>query len=260
MNHYGLLMMRGDLDILREVMSKNSPFFDEIYVLDGTEDHLASSEIIKSFKNVVFYVRDVDLGKQYHPIGAGARKVLYDELASRHPGDGWVTLLHSDEIFYDANPRVVAEESDALGFDHTIWRNVHFFLHSSEESGYSFDPSRPASDQVTWACFPGWGETRQFKNAKGLFYRQDQVLRVDPYGTSRPRFTSYPIRHYLYRDPDQMRKNNEDRSSRGWQHYGQWMNGRSCFTDCLPGYEFSKKIGPHQRIKDGIMGEVESLA
>lgn len=53
-----------------------------------------------------------------------------------------------------------------------------------------------------------------------------------------------------------MRRNAIDRSTRGWQGYGQWMTEQSCYVDKLPGdfMKFSQRIAPGDRLANGRDG------
>lgn len=253
MKHYGLLMFRGDEDVLGEVLERNHKFFDGIFALDGTDDTTATASIIKRFPNVEFYMRDADLPPKFHPPRCGARQALLEEIQKRHGHEGWITVLHSDEIFLDADPREVAERADSDGYDHIVWANVPFFLHTSQEADYKYDPSRSVIDQITWAALPGWAEYRQFKNLPGLWYNVRKHLQSHPNGLpGRCLRSKLPIRHYLYRSPEQMLANARDRISRGWQDYGRWMIDRgSCFIDALPLFPRARHLAPGEKLEGG---------
>ena len=256
MNHYGLMIAKDDEDILEEVLRRNHAFFDAISVLDGTANNSKTGKIIKSFPNVEYYATDSQLPPEYSGKRDGIRGFLLEEIQRRHGFEGWITLLHSDEIFLDFNPRDAAEFADSRGCDMVEWKNVPFFLHTSQSGSYSYDPSKSVVDQVTWACFPGWPEMRQFKNKPGIRYNPKQHFRVYPEGLNNCFFTYNAIRHYAYRDPRSMRENAEDRVSRSWQSYGEWMNASSdVFVDILPGgfYKVAKDVR-ESVIRNGIDG------
>jgi len=245
-------MFRGDLDVLDEVLKNNCQFFDAVYALDGS-CWGKPKQIIEKHKNIVFYVRDVHLPPEYKPIRDGARQFLLQKIQKDHPDGGWITLLHSDEIFLDVNPRDVAEESAKEGFGVVGWRLVNFFLHISEKNTYKYDESKSVVDQVTWACFPGWVELRQFRYDSRTKYNIRNHFCTIPTNCGETRLTSYPLRHYLYRSPEQMRNNAEDRINRGWQTYGKWMNDSPVFVDCLPCYTRAVKVG-RRKILNGDSG------
>lgn len=254
MKHYGLLMFRDDQDILAEVLEHNHRFFDGIFVLDGTEDNTATAAVVRRFSNIEFYMKDADLPPEYHPPRCGARQALLQEIQKQHGHEGWITVLHSDEIFIDADPREVAERADAEGCDHIIWANVPFFLHTSQEAQYKYDPVRSVVEQVTWAALPGFPENRQFKNLPGLRYDVRKHLQTIPSGASKKRPPRNPaLRHYLYRSPEQMLANARDRIARGWQDYGRWMIERgSCFIDALPGFPIARQLKSGEQLEGGL--------
>jgi hypothetical protein len=273
MKHYGLMLVRGDEDILDEVMRRNHRFFDAIYVLDGTEDNSQTSKIIKSYPNVEFYVRDADLPEAYTVCGDGMRGVLLDELKRRHGHEGWVTLLHSDEIFYDVDPRYVVYNVDPEGVEMVEWTSVPFFLHTSQKNSYKYDKTKSIVEQVTWAAFPGWPEIRQFKNKEGILYSKKQYMQTWPNGLGQGDlcFCTYnALRHYMYRDPAIALRVAKDRTSRGFCHYGEWViKAGSCFVDVLPDntlpntvhrhFNFAANVGPNKIILNGRFGQVRPI-
>jgi hypothetical protein len=257
-NLYGALMMRGDLDILDEVLNWNFRFFKGIFILDGTEEWQQSNKIVKKYPNIDFYMRDDELGPEYNiPPKDGARQVLLDAIQVKYAFDGYIVILHSDEIFYDFPPSLLAIAMEYYGVDALSIKNVHFFLHSSMKNEYIYNPHKSVIDQLCYACFPGYKELRIFKNKKGLRYDVNRHSQVIPDGLNTWADSSFPLRHYLYRSPKQTIKNISDRSERGWQLYGQsWINKESnLFVDCLPGYKFSKLIPAGKRLLNGETGE-----
>jgi hypothetical protein len=251
-------MMRNDLDIFEEVMDCNHVFFRAIFVLDGSDDWRRSKAILEKYPNVEFYCRDEELGPEYdRPVRDGARQVLLEAIQASYGTDGYIFLLHSDEMYYDCPPGALVNAMERLDVDVAEVRNVHFFLHSSMKGRYSYDPNKSVIEQLPFACFPGWPEIRIFKNKRGLQYDINEHGRCAPYGLSRPVLTDFPVRHYLYRSEEQMRKAAVDRSSRGWQTYGvKWMARRgTCYVDVLPGYKFSKQVPPGIKLLSGNTGD-----
>jgi hypothetical protein len=259
-NLIGALMMRGDLDILAEVLDNNFQHFREIFVLDGTEDWGASKIILEKYPNIHCILHDQDLSPEYNlPPRDGARQVLLDAIQQKYGYDGYIVVLHSDEMFYDYPPSLLAAAMKVYSIEAMAVRNVHFFLHSSMAGSYSYDPEKSVVDQVCFACFPGYPEMRIFKNKPGLYYEKNQHGRVIPHGLENSVQTNFPIRHYLYRSPEQMQSNAADRGTRGWQTYGKEWMGQSDnrFVDCLPGYKFSKFIPKDKIILDGEKCKLE---
>lgn len=245
MKHYGIMLVRGDEDILDEVMRRNSKFFDAIYVLDGTDDNSQTSKILKSYSNLEFYATDSDLPKGTIR-GDGMRGILLEELKRKHGNEGWITLLHSDEIFYDMDPRYVVYNVDPEGVEMVEWASVPFFLHSSQKGSYVYDRSKSVVEQVTWAAFPGWPEIRQFKNIEGIWYAPDQYMQTWPNGLKQWEhcFCTYnAIRHFMYRDPGIAYKTALDRTSGKFCQYGEWLlKSESCFVDILPDNVIPNKL------------------
>lgn len=258
-NLYGALMMRGDLDILEEVMDCNHRYFRGIFVLDGTDPWQDSKRILDKYPNIDFYIRDEDLGPDYHkPLKDGARQVLLEAIQKKYGTDGYIFNLHSDEMYFDIPPRVLAAHMYRAGADVAVVRNVHFFLHSSMRDTYVYDPDASVVNQVPFACFPGWPEHRVYKNRPQLKYDKNHHSSTVPGGLEKGIVTGYPVRHYIYRSEVQMKQNALDRWQRKWQNYGfEWMKkNESCYVDCLPGYQFTRHIPAGRKILNGATGEL----
>ena len=107
----GLLMTYNEVDIIREVMDNNLKFFDKIFVLDGSSD--GTTEIIKSYKNVVYLLHDNDIYPK-RKVTDGARQFLLEKAQEMYPIEGWFTILCGDEILVD-DPNKVIERAEKKG-------------------------------------------------------------------------------------------------------------------------------------------------
>ncbi len=262
-NLYGMLMMRGDLDVLEEVLGCNAPYFRAIFVLDGTENANDSRRILNKFQNIELVIRDQDLPVGYNrPPRDGARQILLEAIQDKYGYDGYIAVLHSDEMFFDYPPTLLVNAMQHYNIELVSVNNVHFFLHSSMRDDFSYEPSKSVVSQIDYACFPGYREFRMFKNKPGLYYQPNEHSRVVPHGLKAAVKTVFPIRHYLYRSPDQMVSNASDRAKRDWQKFGaSWLEKTNdCFVDCLEGYAFAKRIPLGLRIVNGETGELEILS
>jgi hypothetical protein len=255
----GLLMMRNDHDILPQVLDCNMPHFEAVYVLDGSDDHDHTLAILARFADKLAGVyRDSDLPPDYHqPPRDGARQFLLDKIKADIGDDGWIFCLHSDEMFYDVSPERMVLVAEERNCDLISIRNVHFFLHTSQKDDYHYDPRVPVMEQIKFACFPGFRERRAFKNRPHIRYDINRHSGIVPFGLTRELRSSFAVRHYLYRSPEQMLKSIDDRFARNWQSYGKvWYEAKqTCFVDILPKYySFTRRIEVGQRILDGIQG------
>lgn len=259
-NLYGLLMMRGDLDVLEEVLDCNYHYFREIFVLDGTEIANDSKKILDKYSNIKLVIHDKDLPVEYNrPPRDGARQILLEAIQKKYGYDGYIAVLHSDEMFLDYPPSLLVYGMKHYHLDLVSVNNVHFFLHSLMREHFVYDPSKSVVSQIQYACFPGYREFRMFKNKPGLYYLPNEHSRVVPHGLSCPGKTQFPIRHYLYRSPNQMLSNASDRATRNWQNYGLgWMDkSDERFVECLEGFTFAKQIPLGSRIVNGETGDLE---
>ncbi len=261
-NLYGALMMRGDLDILEEVMDCNHHYFQGIFVLDGTTDWQGSKNILNKYSNVELYLRDRDLGPEYEqPPKDGARQALLEAIQEKYGYDGFIVTLHSDEMFYDYPPTLLVGAMERYKIDALSVNNIPFFLHSTMREAYVYVPGKPVVEQVRYASFPGFSEFRIFKNKPGLRYCLNEHSRVIPHGVQSLGKTTFPLRHYLYRSVDQMRASAVDRYKRDWQGYGfNWMQKEpDVFLERLPNFSFAKYIPQCVRILNGESGEIGEI-
>jgi glycosyltransferase involved in cell wall biosynthesis len=195
------MMTCNEEDCIAEVMQEHAKYFDKILVLDGSSDN--TPEIIRSFKNVVYFAKDQDVLPGIK-IRDGARQVLLAEAQKRFGYDGWFTLLHGDEIFHDSpNTTLIAAEKAKV--DKVHWYAMQFFLHTSDQTK-KFAEHESLQNRVRWYC-PGFMEIRQFRNKKGIFYPLDQHGCLFPKGLNARINSKFPVyKHYAYRSLEQVTK------------------------------------------------------
>lgn len=238
MLHIGLSMTKTEADIMREVMENNAPFFDAIFAMDESED--GTLDIIRGFPQVVYTIdaREAYPGQQAVD---GSRQHLLEKAVQwaeryHHTDAFWFTLLHGDEIYYH-DPRKVAELAEAQGVDTVYWHALQFFLHTSQQDSFEWDPAKSVMEQVVFYC-PTFLETRQFRYRPGVSFNETESIdRAWPKG-SRYRYQrgQPPVYlHYSYRSPKQIRERALDRIATGWQPYAKYLLEQP-FRDILPGF------------------------
>jgi glycosyltransferase involved in cell wall biosynthesis len=197
MQNIGLLMTYNEEDIIEEMMIEANKYFDVILAMDGSTDKTA--EIIQSFDNVKYLIKDQDLYPQ-RTIRDGARQFLLEKAQSMFGCEGWFTLLHGDEIFLD-DPNDIAKRAQAKGAEITNWHMLNFFLHTSQR-GTVYDPNKQLQEQLLYYQ-PGGLEVRQFRNKPGIHYNLNQHGNLLPYGIKPKPYLDYPvIKHYVNRFPE----------------------------------------------------------
>ncbi len=206
----GIMLIRNENDILREVLSEHVKFCDHIYVLDGTtEDPGTSKSICTSFPKVSHFTED-ELPSVYPiPIRDGCRQFLIDKAREKFGEKGWFVLLHGDEIFVD-RPDDIIRKYRGL-FDMLTLDNVLFFVHKEQEP-FKLDPLKKVQDQIRWHAGPGSPELRILRNKPGTRYDIRQHHDLAPKGMGMNYKTTYKIKHYPYRDPEQQQKRAADRT------------------------------------------------
>jgi hypothetical protein len=229
----GIMMIRNENDILEEVLSEHIKFCDHIFVLDGTnEDPDKSKEICLSFKNITYF-RDEDLPPGYPRIVRdGCRQFLLDRVRDKYGYEGWVAVLHGDEIFVD-DPRLIIKKYRGL-FDALTLDCLLYFIHKEQEP-FKLDPLKSVQEQIVWYAGPGWPEARLFKNKKGSNYKSPSAHgKVVPEGLFINYKTTFKIKHYAYRNPEHQAQRARDRSlDRDWSniHYQKTLNNVFYFDE-----------------------------
>lgn len=193
-------MTYNEDDIIEDVMKATQKYFDKILVLDGSTDR--TEEIIRSFSNVVYFLKDQDIFPK-RKIYDGARQFLLEKAQAMFGYDGWFTLLHGDEIFVD-DPNIIAARAEESKAEKVNWHLLNFFLHKSQKE--TFNHHGNLVDQLVYYQ-PGNLEIRQFKNKKGIYYPLNQIYSVIPKGIGYKMLWDYPvIRHYVHRGLIQRQK------------------------------------------------------
>lgn len=258
----GLMMIRNENDILEEVLSEHVKFCDHIFVLDGTtEDPDKAREICLSFKNITYF-RDEDLPADYpRPVRDGCRQFLLDRIREKYGHEGWVAVLHGDEIFVD-DPRLIIKKYHGL-FDALTLDCLLYFIHKEQEP-FKLDPSKSVQEQIFWHAGPGWPEARLFKNKKGSNYKSPSTHgKVIPEGLFINYKTTYKIKHYTYRDLEHQIKRAEDRVKRTrWSavHYENTLK-KKLYLDRndfgIKWYKWISKTPQQPRIKIPLINRLE---
>lgn len=198
LQNIGLLMTYNEVDFINEVMDHNLKFFDKILVLDGSDD--GTTEIIKSYQNVVYLLHDNDIYPNRKTTD-GMRQFLLEKAQEMFPVEGWFTILHGDEILVD-DPNEIAKRAEKSGAEIVNWHALNFFLHSSEKS-LKISLDKPIQTQIKHYT-PGGLEIRQFKNKPNIYYDMRETGRVFPYGIKQKTLFDYPVfKHYVIRGPQQ---------------------------------------------------------
>ncbi len=201
MQNIGLMMTYNEEDIIEETMIENRKYFDKILVLDGSTDR--TEEILRSFDNVVYLLKDQDLVPRRRVVD-GARQFLLEEAQKRYGTEGWFTILHGDEIMVD-DPNEIARRAEKAGAEKVNWHSLSFFWHKSQEH-QEFDPQKTVQEQIIYYQ-PGSMEIRQFKNKPKSFYNLNEINRVFPHGIGTKMLFDFPIfKHYIVRSPEQHQK------------------------------------------------------
>lgn len=241
MQHIALMMTCNEEDCIEEVMNEHIKYFDKILVIDGSTDK--TEEIIRSYSAVKYFIKDKAVLDKVpnHQVMDGIRKFILEKAQEMYGYDGWITLLHGDEIYYD-NPVEIAEKAEKEGAEKVNWYVMNFFLHTADE-GKDLEAVKSVQERVTWYC-PGALEIRQYKNKKGIYYDPGRGGKVLAEGVGLKMYRYFPIyKHYPYRSVTQMLKKKKQNERTGFScSYRGVDDMRSCFRDVLPGFKIAREF------------------
>lgn len=239
--HIGLMMTCNEEDCIEEVMNEHTKYFDKILVIDGSNDR--TEEIIRSYNAVKYFIKDEALLDKVpnRKVTDGIRQFILEKAQERYGYDGWFTLLHGDEIFYD-NPIKVAEAAEKERAEKVNWYVMNFFLHTSD-MGRDLESIKSVQERVLWYC-PGFLEIRQYKNKKGLYYNVGCGAKVLAEGVGWRPYSKFPIyKHYPYRSVKQIfKKKRSNELTMFSERYRSISDERECFVKILHGYKTARKF------------------
>jgi len=241
MQHIGLLMTCNEDDCIEEVMNEHTKYFDKILVLDGSTDK--TEEIVRSYDAVKYFLKDKDIIDKLpnRKFEDGARQFLLEKAQEMYGYDGWITLLHGDEIWYD-NPLKMAEAAEKARVEKVVWYAMNFFLHTSD-MGKDLDSIKSVQERVTWYC-PGFLEVRQYKNKKGIYYNLGRRGKTLAEGIGWMTYYNYPVyKHYPFRSVQQiLKKRRQHDQTKFSDTYHQFEEEKNCFQEILPGFKVARQF------------------
>ncbi|MEN3337126.1 MAG: hypothetical protein V7647_802 [Acidobacteriota bacterium] len=198
MKFIGLLMVSHEDDILEAVVAAHEEIVDVFYVLDGTTPNDVSRRICEASPKCGGYLTDAELPRPPYtekPV-CGYRQSLYEAAVADHGWDNWFLILHGDEV-WTCDPRDIVED----GHD-GYWFQLPFYF---PRDGEEWDNATHPLDQLRWRLGPGFPEFRMFKGGPNVRYSETQTYDTKPSGVVGDGRCVAPIKHYLYRSPDEQR-------------------------------------------------------
>jgi hypothetical protein len=201
---HGLMLLRDEIDIIRQNLDHLLTWIDALYILDmGSVD--GTWEIVQDYAKrdpriVPFFSRPIVYDDNQ-------RCMLFDQFRSRFdPGD-WVMKIDADEFYHVPPPRFVKERVRPL--ESAVHLQWYFFrLTQQEAADYesgrvdtAADRKRPIEDRRRYYKVSTYAEPRMFRYRRGMKWAKDGSMPFNAGFVSRQRI---PIRHYPHRDPLQM--------------------------------------------------------
>jgi hypothetical protein len=238
----GILMTRDEDDMVGEFLANITRVCDRIFILDGSGDEAfaRANAVYEKYDEVKWVKRDKDISGEQ--LTDGARHYLLEEVRRQYGSDNWIAVLHGDELF-SMDPRPLIAEVDHVKTPVIRTRLVHFFLHTDDELTYADRMQLPVQERITHYMWPGSLEDRFFYDDGKCKYDPAEHSRTVPYPVpeSVVQLDDIVIKHYNYRNPEQMIARAEQRTSNGWQknHYQHIVQKHMIFIDSLhvPGFD-----------------------
>lgn len=234
-NLVGISVVRNEADILRESLEYALQFHDRIYAVDcGSEDDTSRilAELARQHPSIWF------LGtiKPSHP--ESVRWQIYSRFRRWHSLQDWWTFVDADEFFHD-DPRVSVRKACAEGADYIMVQHIEFYYKRFEYQrwleGYETlaDRTKPIADRRRWFAIGSDLHTRFFRNVHRLRWDPDAYI---PKGLVKPAMFRPIVRHYKYRDGDQLyfrikSRNQWNRDSNLMRNVPHWS--KTDIVECL---------------------------
>lgn len=202
MKTIGLCTVRNEADIVGESLTYAARWLDVVYVLDcGSSDGTPAlvAKLSQAHPNLQF------LGAFGPRYAEQVRRHVWAALRTRHASDDWWIIQDADEFYCD-DSRAVLEASARRGADHILACMANFYFTSEEYARWGERPTSVrdrsrsiAEDRRIYRMHVAM--VRAFRNAPWMVWDRDSAF---PSTLSVPSPLRFTIRHYQYRDPDQI--------------------------------------------------------
>jgi hypothetical protein len=201
---HGLMLLRDEIDIIRQNLEHLLSWIDTLFILDmGSVD--GTWEIVQDYarrdKRVVpFFSKPIVYDDNL-------RGMIFDHYRDRFESGDWVMKIDADEFYHVIPPRFVAERMRPL--ETAALLQWYFFrLTQQEAADYESgrvntaeDRKRPIEDRRRHYKISTYFEPRLFRYRRTMQWPQHVSFPHNAGFVARNRI---PIRHYPHRDPEQM--------------------------------------------------------
>ena len=204
MRFIGLMLLRGEEDVIAQNLTHLLGWIDSLYILDlGSTDQ--TWEIVNDFarrdKRIILHDRKPIIYSD------NLRGLLFDRYSDRFsPGD-WIMKIDADEFYHVTPPAFVNQRLGKM--ETSVLLQWYFFrLTQAEVNRYdsgqvdvSADRTRPIEERRRYYKISEYAEPRMFKYRRTIRWPDTQSVPFNAGFVARERI---PVRHYPHRDPPQM--------------------------------------------------------
>jgi len=217
MKIYGLLLMKNEADVIKDVVQDALKWADKIFIADNGSDD-GTWEIIQELASD----RIILWGQTFANFQEGLRTIIWETIKKESNNGDWWCFMDSDEFYYD-NPREFLKKVPSR-FGVVAINTIQFEPLKSQEK--QFEEIIGFDKKILTSYFQSdWTESRFFKVTNKLKYR-DLSLRF-PYGCRATYTERIKVLHYPLRSAKQVqrrlntRRNAIEKGFKGWKHASQ---------------------------------------
>lgn len=206
MRFHGLMLLRDEIDVIRQNLDHLLSWIDALYILDmGSTD--GTWDVVREYARrdariVPFFSRPIVYDDNL-------RSMLFDQYRDRFSRGDWVMKIDADEFYHVPPPQFVAQRLRPLETAvHLQWYFFRLTVQEAEDYltgviDVAEDRKRPIEQRRRHYKISTYAEPRMFAYRNGMQWPQDASFPFNAGYVARERI---PIRHYPHRDPPQMER------------------------------------------------------
>jgi len=198
---FAICLVKSEDDIIAESLTAAARYCERIFVIDnGSTDDTWNivQRLAKQSDTIVPFAQTLE------PFDNGMRSKVYNAMHGELSDDDWWLILDADEFLAD-DPRPVIEAASKTGADTIRAWIIQFYFTERDAEEYEHGNSKrnqPIVDRRRYYLI-NWQEARLFRNSRR---RPWNTNNYKPEWLTNVFKRRILIRHYQYRDPEQITK------------------------------------------------------
>ena len=207
---FAICLVKSEDDIIAESLTAAARYCQRIFVIDNgsTDDTWNIVQRLAEQSSTI-----VPFEQTLEPFDNGMRSKVYNAMHSELSNDDWWLILDADEFLAD-DPRPVIEAASNAGADTIRAWIIQFYFTERDAEEYEHgncNRNQPIFDRRRYYLI-NWQEARLFRNDPR---RRWNANSYKPEWLTRVFKRRILIRHYQYRDPEQITKRLHLRNGHG---------------------------------------------